>query len=413
MGGQGGEFARFTLTLRLHRCLCALLGRSTTRLTPLHHRGMHIAALTLNLVSRFSIGLRLTALATLRPMALLAEFPLRLALGGVPAVKMLGQLFPPLLHMDLLLISGGGAQTPQTSTRPIGEVLRHPHLGGGSNSSNINTTQWGSSSSSVASASSRQVSIHSRVPYASLAFTTSSLDRAAPGPTPLPVNRFTLLSIKTSADYLAAQDLIMYWLRRPGFCTTCSDAALITDSTNALASQFWEGQLRMALKDDPARFLFENTGSTFYDKGFEMLQVLEDNFHPSSISNTFTTLLSLFNDRQSDKDKEGIHKFRSRFEGHLSALSCSSVSIPHILQVMLFMRALHSRYQDLLNQFASKQKDLSIASIDSVVANAKFMDEFVSVGANGKASPPPPLLTLRLQRRLSPTARVRRIAPPG
>jgi hypothetical protein len=205
----------------------------------------------------------------------------------------------------------------------------------------------------------------------------------------------------------------MYWLRRPGFCTTCSDAALITDSTNALASQFWEGQLRMALKDDPARFLFENTGSTFYDKGFEMLQVLEDNFHPSSISNTFTTLLSLFNDRQSDKDKEGIHKFRSRFEGHLSALSCSSVSIPHILQVMLFMRALHSRYQDLLNQFASKQKDLSIASIDSVVANAKFMDEFVSVGANGKASPPPPLLTLRLQRRLSPTARVRSIAPPG
>jgi hypothetical protein len=169
----------------------------------------------------------------------------------------------------------------------------------------------------------------------------------------------------------------------------------------------------MALKDDPARFLFENTGSTFYDKGFEMLQVLEDNFHPSSISNTFTTLLSLFNDRQSDKDKEGIHKFRSRFEGHLSALSCSSVSIPHILQVMLFMRALHSRYQDLLNQFASKQKDLSIASIDSVVANAKFMDEFVSVGANGKASPPPPLLALRLQRRLSPTARVRSIAPPG
>ena len=109
MGGQGGEFARFTLTLRPHRCLCALLGRSTTRLTPLHHGGMHIATLTLNLVSRFSIGLRLTALATLCPMALLAEFPLRLALGGVPAVKMLGQLFPPLLHTDLLLISGGGA----------------------------------------------------------------------------------------------------------------------------------------------------------------------------------------------------------------------------------------------------------------------------------------------------------------
>jgi hypothetical protein len=191
-------------------------------------------------------------------------------------------------------------------------------------------------------------------------------------------------------DYLAARDLIMYWLRRPGFSSARSDGALVTDSANALASQFWEGQLRTALKDGPARFLFENTGSTFYDKGFEMLQVLEDNFCPSSISNTFTTLLSLFNDRQSDK--EGIHKFRSRFEGHFSALSRSSVAIPPILQVMLVLRALHLRYQDLLNQFASKQKYFSVATIDSVVADAKFMDEFVAVGANGKAASPSPFL---------------------
>jgi hypothetical protein len=60
-----------------------------------------------------------------------------------------------------------------------------------------------------------------------------------------------------------------------------------------------------------------------------MLQVLEDNFCPSSISNTFTTLLFLFNDRQSDK--EGIHKFCLHLEGNLSALSCSSVAIPQIL----------------------------------------------------------------------------------
>jgi hypothetical protein len=72
---------------------------------------------------------------------------------------------------------------------------------------------------------------------------------------------------------------------------------------NALASQFWEGQIRTALKDGgDARFLFENTGSTYYDKGFEMLQVLEDHYRPSSISNTFTTLLSLFNDKQSDTE---------------------------------------------------------------------------------------------------------------
>ncbi len=41
-----------------------------------------------------------------------------------------------------------------------------------------------------------------------------------------------------------------------------------------------------------------------------------------------------------------------------------------------------------MNQFASKQKELSAASIDSVVADAKFMDEFATIGANGKAIHP-------------------------
>ncbi len=44
--------------------------------------------------------------------------------------------------------------------------------------------------------------------------------------------------IKNATDYLAARDLILYWLRRPGFSTARSGSALITDSMNALASQF-------------------------------------------------------------------------------------------------------------------------------------------------------------------------------
>jgi hypothetical protein len=165
------------------------------------------------------------------------------------------------------------------------------------------------------------------------------------------------------------------------------NTALITDSTNALAIQFWEGQLQTALKNGPARFLFKSTGSTYYDRGFKMLQVLEGNFHPSSVSNMFTTLLSLFNNKQSDK--EGIHEFHSRFEGNLLALSRLLVTIPQIRQVMLFLHAIYPRYQDLLNQFASKQKDLLIALINSVVANAKFMHEFATIGTNSKPVHPP------------------------
>ena len=75
-----------------------------------------------------------------------------------------------------------------------------------------------------------------------MAVPTHSSDLAAPvvspplpaaipaGPIPLPVDRFTLPPIKTTDDYLAAWDLIMYWLRRPGFSTAGSDGALVTDS---------------------------------------------------------------------------------------------------------------------------------------------------------------------------------------
>lgn len=193
-------------------------------------------------------------------------------------------------------------------------------------------------------------------------------------PIPIPTERFTLPPIKTADDYHQTRDVLMFWLRSPGFSTARSDDLLLTDARNALASQFWEGQIRTAIKVGPARFLFENTGTTFFGKGFEMIQVLEDHFRPSTISNSFTTLLSLFNDTQGDK--ESIHEFRSRFEGHMGALSRSSVAIPPILRVMLFLRGLHSRYNDLLAQFASKQKDLSLATIDSIVSDAKFMDEF-------------------------------------
>ncbi len=163
---------------------------------------------------------------------------------------------------------------------------------------------------------------------------------------------------------------------------------LLTDARNALASQYWEGQLQAALKDGPVRFLFKNTGFTFCGKGFEMLQVLEDHFCPSSISNSFTTVLALFNDTQGEK--ESIHKFWSQFEGHIGALSQSLAAIPPILQVMLFLWGMHLHYQDLLSQFALKHKDLALATIDSIVADAPFMDDFVIVKGKTKPGAPGP-----------------------
>jgi hypothetical protein len=275
--------------------------------------------------------------------------PSSVGYGGRPGGQDAGSVLSSSSSYGRTPHLGGGSISVSSPLHSNSPTRSEVFNGGGSDSSvyqqssSKNSSFWGGSSS-VSSES-----VHT-VPSTARGASAASLTPLAmppPAPIPLPLDRFTLPSIKTLDDYLAARDLIMYWLRRPGFSTARSDGALITDSTNALASQFWEGQLHTALKDGPARFLFENTGSTFYNKGFEMLQVLEDNFRPSSISNTFTTLLSLFNDRQSDK--EGIHEFRSRFEGHFLALSRSSVAIPTILQVMLFLCALHLHYQDLLN----------------------------------------------------------------
>jgi hypothetical protein len=206
-------------------------------------------------------------------------------------------------------------------------------------------------------------------------------------PIPLPVDRFTLLSIKLGDDYLKARDLILFWLWYPGFSRVRPDVLLVINVWNSLASQFWEGQLCTSLKDGPVWFLFEKIGSTFYGKGFEMIQVLEDNFRPSSISITFATLLALFNATQGEK--EGLHEFRSCFEGHLATLSQSLVAILPILQVILFLWVLHSRYHDLLTQLTSRQTDLASATIDSVLADTQFvMDKFVVVGSTKKPLTP-------------------------
>ena len=107
-----------------------------------------------------------------------------------------------------------------------------------------------------------------------------------------------------------------------------------------------------------------------------MLAALEANFKPATFSHTFATLLSLIKDKQSE---EGIHEFQACFECHLRDMSRSAVSIPPILKAVLFLRARHPRYKAIIDMFASKQKDISIDSIGSIISDAQFMDEFFSL----------------------------------
>jgi hypothetical protein len=54
---------------------------------------------------------------------------------------------------------------------------------------------------------------------------------------------------------------------------------------------------------------------------------------------------------------------------------------------MLFLQSLHPRYKAIIDLFASKQKDISIASINSNALDAQFMDELSFFGSNGNPGP--------------------------
>ena len=193
---------------------------------------------------------------------------------------------------------------------------------------------------------------------------------------------FKLPPIADTKSFINLSNIINYYLRRPEFSTQRADGLLITDSRNAEASCFWEGQIRVAVQDGSLRFLFENKGSLFDGKGFEMLAELNKHCRPDSVANAFTSLMSLFNDKMTDA--EDILAFRSRFDGLVNDMSRSKIVIPQMLMVMIFLRSLHSRYEPLLDQFRSRIKLLEDASVDSIVSDVRFHDEFKTVGSDKK-----------------------------
>ncbi len=123
----------------------------------------------------------------------------------------------------------------------------------------------------------------------------------------------------------------------------------MTDLRNTEASCFWEEQILVAVQEGSLRFLFETKGSMYDGKGFEMLDALNQHCRPDSVANAFTTPLSLFNDNMGELEE--IMAFRSRFDGMVNNMAGCKIVIPPILMVMFFLSLLHSRYNELLEQF--------------------------------------------------------------
>jgi hypothetical protein len=101
--------------------------------------------------------------------------------------------------------------------------------------------------------------------------------------------------------------------------------------SNLEASHLWKGQLCLAVKDGILRFLFKNKGDIYNGHGFEMFPALNAYCHPDSVTNAYSSLLSIFNKLQGD-DKP-IAAFWSRFDGLILEMAQSKVIIPPLLFV--------------------------------------------------------------------------------
>ena len=194
--------------------------------------------------------------------------------------------------------------------------------------------------------------------------------------------------IKDAKGFLDLLETIQFYLRMPEFSTGHADGSLTTDAVNLEASRVWEGVLRSAVKDGTLKFLFENKGSLYHGRGFEMLAALMQHCCPDSVSNAFSSLLLLFNNVQGET--ESIIEYRSRFDGLTLELLRCKVTIPSFLMVMLFLRALHSRYSVIFKQYRSRFKAIESATLDSLVSDVVFHDGFTEVSHNKKKPSPAP-----------------------
>jgi hypothetical protein len=97
--------------------------------------------------------------------------------------------------------------------------------------------------------------------------------------------------------------------------------------------------------------------------------------HPDSIANAFSSLLSIFNKLRGKN--EPILAFCSRFDGLILEMARCNVVIPPLLLVILFLRALHSRYSDIVEQFWTWHNSLDTKSIEMIVADVTYHDKFI------------------------------------
>ena len=96
----------------------------------------------------------------------------------------------------------------------------------------------------------------------------------------------------------------------------------------------------MAVQDRPLHFLFENKGSMYEGKGFEMLAVFNWHCRPDLVANAFTTLMLLFKDSKGKGASEEVMALCSQFNGMDNNMAHCKIFLPPTL-IVISSSALH------------------------------------------------------------------------
>ncbi len=106
-----------------------------------------------------------------------------------------------------------------------------------------------------------------------------------------------------------------------------------------------------------------------------MLAALNAYCYPNFVANTFSSLLSIFNELQ--RKNKPVLAFCFHFDGLILEMACCKVMIPPLLLIMLFLHSLHSRYLDIVEQFRTRHKSLKTTSIEMIAADVTYHDKFI------------------------------------
>jgi hypothetical protein len=142
--------------------------------------------------------------------------------------------------------------------------------------------------------------------------------------------------------------------------------SLVTTADNADASAWWEEVIVYHCKPPVSDLFVEE--SCFDSKGFEMIAYINAHFNPSGAVDSLGYIFDMINIKQAPEElvvtlKAHYSRVFASLKMVFASLKMGGISMDASLQVGFMLRALHSAYQAVVQEFRLGRHSLSTASL--------------------------------------------------